>query len=159
MNYGGTNHFSGQLCGSHSVEPQCVFTIIRQHFLANLPSIFETREPPSLLWNALQQFCYFDSFRLEGGLAPFHNAAAETDGAGRLWNAPERISGQIVYWYTWQSRSWSASLLPDPDTPAPLPDTHPPASFASAVHLSVAGSCGWAGLGCQWNIPEEKSPR
>lgn len=37
--------------------------------------------------------------------------------------------------------------------------THPPTdSLALAVHLSVAGSCGWAGLGCQWNIPEEKSP-
>lgn len=28
-----------------------------------------------------------------------------------------------------------------------------------AVHLSGGGSCGWAGLSCQWNIPEEKSPR
>lgn len=33
----------------HSAEPQSVFTIICLHFLANLPSICETREPPSLL--------------------------------------------------------------------------------------------------------------
>lgn len=43
--------------------------------------------------------------------------------------------------------------------PCSLWTTNPPPSFASAVHLSVTGSCGWAGLGCQWNIPEEKSPR
>lgn len=139
----------------HSAEPQSVFAIICLHFLANLPSICETREPLSLLVK-VPQLRQFPTLRRP---SPALNAAAETDGAGWLWNAPERISGQIVYWYTWQSRSWSASLLPDPDTPAPLPATHPPPSFASAVHLSVAGSCGWAGLGCQWNIPEEKSPR
>lgn len=124
-------------------------------FLANLPSISETWEPLNFLWKALSHFHNVD--RRSSCLSL--TAAAETDEAGWLWNAPERISGQIVYWCTWQSRSWSASLLPDPDTPAPLLTTHPPPPFASAVHLSAAGSCGWAGLGCQWNIPEEKSPR
>lgn len=60
MNYGGggANNFSGQLCvllfynirqSPHSAEPQAAFTIICLHFLANLPSICETREPLSLL--------------------------------------------------------------------------------------------------------------
>lgn len=64
----------------HSAEPQCVFTIICLHSLANLPSICETREPLSMLLK-VPQLQQFPTLR-RPGLSP--DATGETDGAGWL---------------------------------------------------------------------------
>lgn len=138
----------------HSAEPQAVFTIICPHFLANLPSICETREPRSLLVK-LPQLPQFPTLRRPG---PAPSAA------GRDWWSRLALKrSREDFWPNCLLIYLTVQVLVCFPPPRPWhpcsPPSHPPPSFASAVHLSVAGSCGWAGLGCQWNIPEEKSPR
>lgn len=107
------------------------------------------------LWNMLT--CFFSIFYLNCNHFPFSG--------GTIAPHHLRVMDQFTlkcsredFWQNFLLIFLTVCLLSSPP-PWLLnhPLTHRPPCLA--VHLSVAGSCGWAGLGCHWNIPEEKSPQ
>lgn len=129
-----------------------VVTLIRGLFwrCVNLHNCFE-------LCNNLSTVIYWDRSLFSGGVI---SLTAEVDGPVCFETLQRGSLAKLFIDILVSPRLRMAVCFPPHHLGRPVSLTHPPTTrLASAVHLSVAGSCGWAGLGCQWNIPEEKSPR